>query len=63
MSSRLTAECGVRSAGSHLVGMEEVIGLCMPHAEPLLLLLLLLLQKRLSCVRMASCHPLHVIKL
>ena len=60
MSSQSTAECGVRSAGSHLVGMEEVIGLCMPHAEPLLLLLLL--QKRLLCVRMASCHPLHVIK-
>ena len=34
--------------------------LCMPHAEPPLLLLL---QRKLSCVRMASCHPLHVVKL
>ena len=35
--------------------------LCMPHAEQLLLLLQL--QKKLLRVRVASWHPLHVVKL
>ena len=61
MSSLSTANGGISSAGSRLVGKENLMDLCMPHAE--LLLLLLLLQRKLLRVRVASSHPLNVVKL
>ena len=59
MSSPSTANGGISSAGSRLVGKENMMDLCMPPAE----LLLLLLLRKLSRVRVASCHPLHVATL
>ena len=51
------AKCGISSAGSRLVGKENIMILSMPHAEQLLLL------QKSFCVRVASCHPLHLVKL